>query len=232
MTDSPPVACRHTDAGTPESAWLGSNRWDRVPPLDVDALARRHERVLVVSAHPDDETLGVGALVATLHRNGVAIHLVVATDGERSHALPSAELRGELGRRRRRQVEVAARALAPGIEITFLGVPDGEVEQHEASLSTLVAQLAVDSTLAIAPWVHDGHPDHDATGRACADAAARTGADVAYYPIWLWHWGTPDTFPWADAVAVEHTVAAANRSGGERQGGGSQGEHCCVGDEE
>ena len=40
-------------------------------------------------------------------------------------------------------------------------------------------------------WRHDGHPDHDATGRAAALAASRTGAQLIEYPIWAWHRCTP-----------------------------------------
>ena len=44
----------------------------------------------------------------------------------------------------------------------------------------------------------DGHPDHEATGRAAAAAAKRAGARFLEYPIWMWHWATPDdpAVPW------------------------------------
>ena len=55
------------------------------PVLDLPALAQRYAQVLVLSAHPDDETLGVGGLLADLADAGAAVSVLVATDGERSH---------------------------------------------------------------------------------------------------------------------------------------------------
>ncbi len=50
----------------------------------------------------------------------------------------------------------------------------------------------------VAPWRHDGHPDHEAAGVAAAAAARRTGADLWEYPVWFWHWATPEQAPWPD----------------------------------
>ena len=66
-------------------------------------------------------------------------------------------------------------------------------------------------TLVLAPWLADGHGDHDALGRAAAEAVSHSGADLAHYPIWLWHWGAPDALPWDDVVAAETSRAGAWR---------------------
>ncbi len=50
--------------------------------------------------------------------------------------------------------------------------------------------------MVVAPWRRDGHPDHEAAGRAAAAAARRTGADLWEFPIWFWHWGLPAEAPW------------------------------------
>lgn len=54
-------------------------------PLDLLGDARR---VLLVHAHPDDETLATGALIADLVQRGVDVHLVTATRGERGDLMP------------------------------------------------------------------------------------------------------------------------------------------------
>ncbi len=87
----------HADPGTAESVWLASDRWDAVPALDVPAVAHRYARVLVVSAHPDDETLGVGGLVADLAQVGARLQVLVATDGV--HALARSPTRAGGGQR-------------------------------------------------------------------------------------------------------------------------------------
>jgi len=43
------------------------------------------------------------------------------------------------------------------------------------------------------------------------DARLHSGADLAYYPIWLWHWGSPDALPWPDVVASESARVASWR---------------------
>jgi LmbE family N-acetylglucosaminyl deacetylase len=49
--------------------------------------------VLVVAAHPDDETLGAGGFLHAAKVAGARIELVVATDGEAAFGAPDPELR-------------------------------------------------------------------------------------------------------------------------------------------
>lgn len=44
--------------------------------------------MLLVHAHPDDETLATGALIAALVADGVEVHVVTATRGERGELMP------------------------------------------------------------------------------------------------------------------------------------------------
>ncbi|WP_377640180.1 PIG-L family deacetylase [Oryzobacter terrae] len=210
MTTEAP-SFHHTDTGTSEATWLGSDRWDGVGVLDLDAVLRRFTEVLVVAAHPDDETLGVGGLLADLSDAGASLHVLVATDGERSHPVADDAARAALAARRRDEVEGALRLLAPGARVTHLGLPDTRLDRAGTGLRDAVAQACGPQTLVIAPWVADGHADHDALGRAAAAAAASSGAAAAHYPIWLWHWSTPDDLPWQLLVAVEPSREALQR---------------------
>jgi hypothetical protein len=47
--------------GTPESDWLRADVLGHLPLLDLDGCAR----AVILSPHPDDETLGLGGLIAT-----------------------------------------------------------------------------------------------------------------------------------------------------------------------
>ncbi len=206
-----PAPFAHTDAGAPESAWLGSDHWDGVGVLDLPAVVQRYARVLVLSAHPDDETLGIGGLMADLAHAGATITVLVATDGERSHRMQGAGARAALAARRRREVQRAVRVLAPRARTTHLGLPDGALAHHGDALVEEVRRCTDPDTLVIAPWLADGHTDHDALGRAAADAVSHSGADLVHYPIWLWHWGAPEALPWPDVVASETSRTAAWR---------------------
>ena len=207
-----PVPFSHNDPGTPESTWWASDRWDDVGVLDLPAVVQRYAQVLVLSAHPDDETLGVGGLLADLADAGAPVSVVVATDGERSHRLRGGRARAALAARRRREVQRAVRVLAPAARVSHLGLPDGALAQHEKALVEEVHRRTDPDTLVLAPWLADGHADHDALGRACAVAVSKSGADLAHYPIWLWHWGAPEALPWPDVVASETSRAAAWRT--------------------
>ena len=72
MTAGSP-AFGHDDPGTAESSWLGHPSWETAPCLEVAALVRDRPRVVVLSAHPDDETLGVGGLLCALAREGAEV---------------------------------------------------------------------------------------------------------------------------------------------------------------
>jgi LmbE family N-acetylglucosaminyl deacetylase len=60
------------------------------------------------------------------------------------------------------------------------------------------------ASLCLAPWDGDGHPDHNAAGRAATNAASRTGAALLQYLVWTWHWATPGdlTVPWDRAAQL------------------------------
>jgi len=56
-----------------------------------------------------------------------------------------------------------------------------------------------------ASWQFDGHPDHEAVGQACREAARALGCRLIEMPIWMWHWRTPDDagIPWQRARKLE-----------------------------
>ncbi len=201
----------HGQAGTPEAQWLLDPAWDALPTVRLAELAQAYERLVVVAAHPDDETLGVGGVIARLAQMGMPIRLIVATAGERSHPDATQWQPGALGRVRQDEVAAAIRILAPQATITHLGLPDGELAVCEGELKAMVAALLHETDLVLAPWVDDGHADHDAAGRAVRRAAATVGCRALYYPVWMWHWAVPEQFPWERAAVAELTIDAATR---------------------
>ena len=95
--------------------------------------------------------------------------------------------------------------VAPLAATVAPGFGDGAVAEHEDAVVRLLVELVGDGrrTLLVAPWRHDGHPDHEAAGRATAAAAARTGGALLEYPVWFWHWAAPENAPWPDLVHLE-----------------------------
>ncbi len=179
--------------GTPAVVWRRHPEWGSAEPLTLDGYAR----LVVLAAHPDDETLGAGGLVATAVGAGTEVLIVCATDGEQSHPDSPTLTPTELGPLRAEEGRAAAATLGVS-DLRRLELPDGGVADHEDLLATRLVDLVGDGrrTVIVAPWRRDGHPDHEAAGRAAAVAARRTGADLWEYPVWFWHWGSPDEAPW------------------------------------
>ena len=193
----------HAVAGTPRATWTGSEAWRRVPvwtPPDGPAS------LLVVAAHPDDESLGAGGAIARLASSGWQVDVVVATDGEGSH--PDSPTFGpeELATRRRREADDAIARLGPDIRVHHLGLPDGRLATCEDELVErlvdLIGEEGAQYTL-LAPWRQDPHADHRAAGRAARQAAHRTDSQLLEYPIWAWHQLLPKDVPWERALRLE-----------------------------
>jgi LmbE family N-acetylglucosaminyl deacetylase len=191
-----------TGGGTPAPMWMAALDRAPLPVLDLSACPG----LVVVAAHPDDETLGLGATIAQLVASGVAVQVVSASDG--GAAQPNASSSGQIRLETTRRHELCRAASVLGVPKPHsMGLPDGRLAEHENAITdSLVAVLEGHGTRAwcAATWRGDGHPDHEAVGRAAAAACDRTGATLLEYPIWMWHWAIPGdpAVPWDRARAA------------------------------
>ncbi len=208
-------------SGINESDWLEA--LSGMPVWSAPAVP-----LLVVSPHPDDETLGCGGLIAAERRRGAQVLVAAITDGE--HAYPGPEGGEALAATRRVEQERALARLGVGTEsILRFQFTDSSVSKREAELVDRLIERVTPETCIVAPWEGDFHPDHEACGRAAAEAAGRTGARLISYFFWTWHRGTPETlaglklatFPLDEELLRAKTEALAyHRSQLERVGGG------------
>ncbi len=191
--------------GTPESVWRA---WGRTfPPFSLEGCPG----LVVVAPHPDDEVLGAGGLLALAASAGFDVTVVAVTDGGASHP-GSPTLRADQLRALRPRESVAALAeLGLHTEPVRLGVPDGHVAEHEDAITDALVAVVDEVTdgspgtpWVVSTWRGDGHPDHEATGRAAARAAAAVGSRLVEHPVWTWHWSHPDDprVPWDRAVRL------------------------------
>jgi LmbE family N-acetylglucosaminyl deacetylase len=198
-----------TDVGTPTEEWLDTLA--DVPELDLGGC----DEIIVVAAHPDDETLGFGASMVALAERGVRVQVVAASDGGASRGGIGLLERLHLERARRAELHEAMSVLGVPAPIC-LGLPDGELSDHEERLADLLTEILAartNRTWIAATWRGDGHPDHQAVGRAAATAAHRCDAVLLEYPIWMWHWATPGdiALPWNRVLAMPITPHAFDR---------------------
>jgi LmbE family N-acetylglucosaminyl deacetylase len=153
-------------------------------------------RVVVVAPHPDDEVFGAGGVMRDLRRSGWAVVLVAVTDGEGAFGRRGARERAALARRRRAEQALALACLGLAeVEVHRLGLPDGDLNDHEAAIATALRGLAAGADWMLTTWRHDDHPDHAATGAAAAGVAGELGLKLAEYAVWSplpeegrWRW--------------------------------------------
>lgn len=196
-----------------EQRWVRDPRWASVAHVDARGALTAYGRLLVVAAHPDDECLGAGALIADAADLGLDVTVLVLTDGEGSHPTSPTVGPDEMRARRALEADRAAAALAPDAHVVHAGLSDGGLAERHDEVVAQVAELCDDRTLVLAPWTADGHPDHDAAGRAAVDAVATSGAGLAHYLVWFWHWSAPGDLPWSRVVTVDASLAAITRAG-------------------
>ena len=198
--------------GTPAKVWRRHTDWGQGEALSLEGISR----LVVVAAHPDDETLGAGGLIASAVRLGRTVDIVCVTDGEHSHPNSPTHTPEELGRIRAEEARNAADVLGAD-RVLRLELEDGAVDSAQESLTTQLVEAVGDGrgTVIVAPWRRDGHPDHEVVGHAAAAAARRTGADLWEYPVWFWHWASPDEAPWPSLhpfVLDEETLGVKQRA--------------------
>jgi len=136
--------------------------------MDVSEI----ERVLVVTAHPDDVDFGAAGTVANMTDAGIEVVYCLVTDGQAGgfdHSIPRIEMAAI-----RREEQTKAAAEVGVTRLIFLGHMDGEAVadmrlRHDISAAirdvrpqVVITQNPVrnlDST-------YGSHPDHIATGEA------------------------------------------------------------------
>jgi len=149
-----------------------------VPPTTPPTPERA---VLVVLAHPDDETFGSGGTIALYTQAGVPVTCAIGTRGEmgRNMGKPFFATRETLYPLRERELEAACAVLGVA-DLRLLGCWDKTTEFMDAEeLAGRVADLLREIRPTLLITFHPqygGHPDHCAIGAAALAAARRLPA--------------------------------------------------------
>jgi len=147
--------------------------------------------VLAIVAHPDDETMLTGGVLALLARAGAAVHYLCATRGEGGEVgEPPVCAREELGFVREREMRCAAQALG-GASVSFLDYVDPLVGENEelhpyttdidglvARIEAYIQQLNPGAIITHGSEGEYGHPAHKLTHQAVRAAVYRMGQDA------------------------------------------------------
>lgn len=138
------------------------------------------DRVLVVSPHQDDETLGVGGYLSQAVKAGATVEVIYATDGN-LHGLKAT-----------RHAEALKALQTLGVKpasVLFYNYPDGNLSAQTGFDARLKADIdQFKPTVVFTTIEYDQHPDHAATGRAVsAISAGEPGSFKAYFFLIHYH---------------------------------------------
>jgi len=136
--------------------------------------------LLVVFAHPDDESFGPAATLAKYVAQGVRITLLCATRGEAGEISdPRLATPESLGQVRGEELRSACQAI--GIqELRFLGYRDGQMKSYdphevEGKVVRAIREVRPRVILTFGPDGISGHLDHITIGKATTDAFFSAG---------------------------------------------------------
>jgi LmbE family N-acetylglucosaminyl deacetylase len=134
-------------------------------------------RILVVTAHPDDESYMAAGSLLKNHQAGGSNYLICATLGERGSSHLKKSVSEEMLKQIRHKELIRVCKFLKIDNLLTLGLPDGKLKNYNSLLVKQIVQkaklLKPDVVISYGPDGISGHLDHIAAGRA-AKAAART----------------------------------------------------------
>jgi LmbE family N-acetylglucosaminyl deacetylase len=141
-------------------------------------------RLMAVVAHPDDESLGMGGVLARYAEEGVATYVLTATRGQRGRFFDNANRPDDdaVGRVREQELRCAVRELGVR-ELTLLDYRDGDLDRADpreaaAAIAAHLRRVRPQVVLTFDQFGAYGHPDHIAICQF-ATAAVVAAADPA-----------------------------------------------------
>lgn len=143
-------------------------------------------KLMCIVAHPDDESLGMGGVLAKYAAEGIETYLVTATRGERGWQDDPAANPGLAALGKLREAELRAAADILGLkEVNLLGYIDGDLDQADPAeaIGKIVAHIRrvrPDVIITFGPDGVYGHPDHVAISQFATAAAVRA-AEMNYH---------------------------------------------------
>jgi LmbE family N-acetylglucosaminyl deacetylase len=159
------------------------------------------QRMLVSVAHPDDETFGLGSVIADAVDRGVEVTVCCATRGEAGEVTAGVEVPGgRLADLRVRELREAG-ALLGVTEVVVLDFVDSGMEGETAAdtlvgapfasvvdaVARVVERVRPDIVVTLDPTGGDGHRDHVRIAQATTEAVAA----AAGFGASLYHWCVP-----------------------------------------
>jgi LmbE family N-acetylglucosaminyl deacetylase len=149
-------------------------------------------KLLLILAHPDDESLATGSTIAKYASEGIQVYLICATKGERGWTGDEKDNPGmtAVGQIRAEELRSAAETLGIN-KVYFLDYLDGDLDQANSAeaigrIVTIIREIRPQIAITFGPDGVYGHPDHIAISQfatgACTLAADSSYEDAGNHP--------------------------------------------------
>ena len=193
-----------TEGPSTAQIWNSAAQLDNIPVINTRSLVPTGARAVIIAPHPGDEVVTCGGLLQLLSSLGHPLQLLSITDGSASH--PGSRQWSEKRLsvfRPQESVEALRRLGLPMHSLKWVrgGFTDNALSDQHSQLTEFIGRYLRHGDVVFSTWRGDGNNDHEAVGRAAAEAAELAGATFHDVPVWAWHWPERDQqlIPWQRA---------------------------------
>ena len=145
------------------------------PFIHIDEKAR----ILIVSPHPDDETIGCGGILA---KYGSQCDVIVLTDGRLSMSTKKKQSEEEIAKIRKREFESAMQFFCVN-KFQTLGIPDSQLKKNAGIVRGIDLR---NYDFVFIPNRNERHPDHASAYKIIKNIhrKQKSKADLIEYEVW------------------------------------------------
>jgi N-acetylglucosamine malate deacetylase 1 len=142
------------------------------------------DKILVISPHPDDESIGCGGTICKHIENGDEVYTIFLTSGEKGgHGLSEVETISI------RETEARMAASILGVtHLEFWRQQDGNFQASMENIKRLTEAIEkISPSMIYVPHLNEEHPDHKQAALLVFSAASKTNYDprqILMYEVW------------------------------------------------
>ena len=143
---------------------------------------------VVLSPHPDDETIGMGSTIARKTANKTRVVIAVATDGrysQNSNVIDEQEL---IALRKKEFLEAVKHLGVPESDTTFLNEIDTKINvpRLKAKFESFLDSLDFKPDELLTTSWYDGHVDHQMCAKIVKEIADERNIKARFCPMYWW----------------------------------------------